>query len=339
MSLYIPNGKPGGITLPDIPAGLLDTYPYAMILHLTLSDVETYMLIAAETDIGMCKGSVVGSSWDEMIMSLDGGIAYGLSDDGTTWQSETIKPAGSFTFQLGDTGTTVVTVIWSNTDVYEVTSFDASTGKVTVSGVYFHEQQTIGGIELPKIPAGLETSYPYRALCEATVLVGPEMEQLGLVCTEMHMLLMSPSPMVYATDSNTGMNYLGCPDRPFYFAGNDISKWTHISEDYTLSMMDVTSEETEYMSMNLDIVYSNHNIMDATVNADGSITTLNTVYYQGSGAVAPPDTFAIDHASLVYMAREARRLSAQTLVPLSMEDTMTIINDIETYEDAEGMVF
>lgn len=337
MSLLIPNGKPGGITLPDIPEGLLDTYPYAMILSSTLSNTTGYMLIAAETDIGMCKGSVVGSSWAEMIMSLDAGVVYTFN--GTVWGNEMLREAGSFAFPLGDTENAVVTVIWSNTDIYEVTSFDASTGKVTVSGVYFPEQQTIAGIELPKIPEGFETSYPYRAVISAKMIYSEEMKQYGMEDIEMFVIFMSPNPLVFASDSSAGTTHLGCIEQYCYNTIVENGKWGSIVEDWDMMDMDMTEIIDEYMSVTFSIIYSNHNIMDATVNADGSITTLNTVYYQGSGAVAPQDTFAINHASLVYMAREARRLSGQTLVPLSMEDTLTIITDMETYEDAEGMVF
>lgn len=126
-----------GVTLPDIPADVLAEYPYAVIMTATLSDTVAYVLVAANAEIGKCAGSVIGSTWEEMLASFGAGVAYGLSDDETEWEFNTSKDIGSFTFQIGDTGIAIHEVVWSSHDIYEITSINPSTGAYTKGDIWF----------------------------------------------------------------------------------------------------------------------------------------------------------------------------------------------------------
>lgn len=348
MSLHIPNGKPGGITLPAIPEDVLAEYPYTAIFKIEMSDGTVgFIGILSKSAFYFCKTGVVNDAQsNDMVISLNtsGAKEFEFFDGNTGWgegyDSGGLCIIGSDIPATNDT-TCTVGIVWSNHDIQEVTEVNGETGEfTTATEVYFSERQNFNGVWLPKIPDGFEVSYPYVLINKIKMTYSDDAKQYGFSDIECYMLIMSPNPCVYAKDKSTNKQYLGCVSHYSYSAESIGNEWDYINEDLELTVNDVTNEVLDGVgSAEFDVVYSNHDILNANINSDGSITVLETVYINGTGTKVPEDVFAVDHDSMVFIARAARKLSNKLMTPITLEQSMNIFDDIETYEDAEGMVF
>lgn len=343
MSLHIPNGEPGGITLPAIPEDVLAQYPYTIIIHGSYGD--NYAVMACDSAFYYATKEVSGITYaDGVLVGQSGiGVVYACSAGATEWtrdeeNNEVFSPIGELV--MGGTAYGVYTLVWANHDICIATAFTSPTDVTIGTEVYFSERQNFNGVWLPKIPNGFETSYPYVLILDTKVTYTDYAKQLGFSDYELYTLIMSPNQCAYAENLNTGNNFLGCAGYYSYSAESIGGEWGYINEDLELSSNNVTNEVMDEVgSAEFNIIYSNHDIMNANIDTDGNIIILDTVYITGSGVAVPSDMFAVDHDSMVFSARIARSLSNSPMTPLSFEQSMQIFENIETYEDAEGMVF
>ena len=90
-----------GVTLPDIPAGVVDTYPYANIVEVDYSGTLTYMLFAMKSEGILVPASITG---DIAMFVPDGvitdGVSYELTDGAWTLTDEIT--GGDMSIPLGE---------------------------------------------------------------------------------------------------------------------------------------------------------------------------------------------------------------------------------------------
>ena len=129
-----------GVTLPDIPADVLAQYPYAILLHITLSSTSgdvIYMLIFGSTPFVQVSASLIGAISDNIFSSGAGYRLSALSGE-NEWTNGTELENGSVGGQLGEFAGDVYTLVWANHDVYTAVAADESTGEITAgTEIYF----------------------------------------------------------------------------------------------------------------------------------------------------------------------------------------------------------
>lgn len=128
-----------GVWLPKIPADAVANKPYQVSLEATVSGVHAYsILLASTSEFGFADVDVAATlGFDRGIVSSFGtGAVYVLTDAMSEWgtHTETVEYPYS---KLGVIDETEVSLIWSNHDVYEVTSIDTSTMTYTTGDLYF----------------------------------------------------------------------------------------------------------------------------------------------------------------------------------------------------------
>ena len=344
MSFKINNRTPEGFVLPDIPSTILSNYPFAVIVYDTTAN--KFALFACSEAFYYINKEKAGINYaDGLILGLKdtNTTAYETTNNGETWsqieETEPFIPVGEVS--LGEYSS-YVDAVWCNHDIYIATSYNSETNEPTLGQeIYFFESKEINGIYLPRIPDGFENSYPYIAILKMTQIYSEEMKEANsdLKDVETYGLFMSPLPCINVENKELNVRYFGCENYNHYSAESIISKWEYFSEEQGLLDENIMGGSNGHITITITVFYSNHDIMEATIDSNNNITVLDSIHFSGSGFIAPPDEFSIKHSSMVHAARNARRLSGQPFTPLGLEQIMEVVNNIETFEDAEEMMF
>lgn len=127
-----------GVTLPDLPAELLASYPNAIITlakNNTLG-TETYAFWASSTEFIYLSQEVFPEA-ENTLSSLNDFMSAAYDEDGLAWKDESVIPAGTNLLLAVNAGLTTLDIIWSNHDIYEVASVNEETGEFTYGDIYF----------------------------------------------------------------------------------------------------------------------------------------------------------------------------------------------------------
>lgn len=144
-----------GVTLPDIPDGMLAQYPYALITTRINTEassdygepgtVREYRLFATKLEILFLPAEIarpLGAQGFEMLASFGAGVEYNYvpGDAGWTLFQEKSSPA----YKLwGDDyiDNTDDFVAWANHDIFEAKSVNLNTGAYTTGVIYFPDSE------------------------------------------------------------------------------------------------------------------------------------------------------------------------------------------------------
>lgn len=136
-----------GVTLPDIPADLLANYPYAVIFDILvehegeLTTSAYYLYVSTSEFIYGNKGLMSGEYENyELVGSMANGKTASYTGILSDWNvSSDEVPAGSLMMPIGNSSgsSSVIKLIWSNHDIYELTKLDLETGRYNFGGMYF----------------------------------------------------------------------------------------------------------------------------------------------------------------------------------------------------------
>lgn len=126
-----------GVVLPDLPAGVFDTYPFALIGQVTPAGGTTeYLLVVIPSEAVAIPKDLLGLSYD-MVGCLESGYAYySATEAASAWTAQGEDASGQFSSPVGTSSTTVYGLLWSNHDILTVTDVDAD-GNPVMGGVYF----------------------------------------------------------------------------------------------------------------------------------------------------------------------------------------------------------
>lgn len=127
-----------GVTLPDIPAEVLEQYPYIFITHgeSTLG-TEAYTIIASATEF-LYMSPDIFPDIEEGLYCLSDSKMMGYDSDEAAWNEDgSVLPAMTNLLSLQNTGVGTMTIIYSNYDIYTVASINADTGEFTKGEIYF----------------------------------------------------------------------------------------------------------------------------------------------------------------------------------------------------------
>ena len=132
-----------GVTLPDIPAEVLEQYPYAVMFH--RDETDGWVLAVAVSEYAYLLGDLIDTSMEgiRFVTSSGAGASFSCYQDSTAWNQTATHEAGENLLTIGavnlETGveSTTMAVVWANHDIYKVTSIDFSTGEFVTGEIYF----------------------------------------------------------------------------------------------------------------------------------------------------------------------------------------------------------
>lgn len=128
-----------GVTLPDIPAEVLAKYPYAYIVkEISKNGTVTYNFMASQ---------FLAFIGNELLFALTGvsenavgtlaGCQLGSFTDGDTEWTLGEEISGPYMYYVGTSNSWTIYLIWANTDIYELTNIDLSTGQYQLGGICY----------------------------------------------------------------------------------------------------------------------------------------------------------------------------------------------------------
>lgn len=185
MAIILNNGA----NLPDIPEGVLDERPYAVVCQ-SIADPTTYTLMVSSWEVFCVPASITGytciAPWADQ---MNYWYHQGTDSD---WNSpEYTKPLAAAEY----------TIVWANHDVYNATALESNT--LIPGDIYFSKSESpksgivIDGITLPEFPADMLAKYPhvliamydvgiYEAVLSKTPVyaVFSDSEHMGYAATE-----------------------------------------------------------------------------------------------------------------------------------------------------------
>lgn len=126
------------VSLPEIPAEVLEALPFAVITEMDNGGTTIYLLAAAESAFFYGPGSIIGQSYDKFLGSLGAGTAYYTTAEGTSWTKVEDRPEGSMVTEMADTSR----VVYSNHDIYQVE--DDGSGNLSVDILYYAKSGLYG---------------------------------------------------------------------------------------------------------------------------------------------------------------------------------------------------
>ena len=164
-----------GVTLPDIPSEVLESYPYAVITALRATDAPdgtdaAYYLFSAEKPGYFVSADMTGDTWhyitffdsfmdNTYAMGVEGGFAFKDSNGNATGQTEwDILDPAKFTMDTcflttdtyeGDSGL-AMDIVWANHDVIEATGVNEETGELLTGEIYFARNDSDPNYYAPK---------------------------------------------------------------------------------------------------------------------------------------------------------------------------------------------
>lgn len=295
--------KIGDATLPPIPDGVLEEYPYVVILHATnTSGNSGWMLLATNKFIGYFDASLIGGTeGQKMVGSLGSGVSYQIDStyNPDSWSLQGNLPVGSamagLEFKVSETVTGTCTPAWSNLDIYEVTSVNMSTGAYTTGDLWFAERQNFNGVWMPKIPEDdIAANSPYKVIFNTDA--GP-------------MLAVSTQRFGHGSGSVLGLDYeeviASLAVAIFYSASSTDSAWSNPINSPSPCVLPIGDSF-------FGILWANHDVYEVTAidMSTGEITT-DGIYFPPLEAI-DSDRVSIGYGLFNSTVKDIQRLSGET---------------------------
>lgn len=167
--------KIGDTVLPPIPDGVLEQYPNAVIYKETLTDNSIrYALCVSATPMLLLPKAIAQQVAGKNIDIMYNPYAYRAFYENEAWGDLTVFNNGYVEYEgqmgvaIGEFNGYLYEFIYTNHDIYEVTSVDTSTGQYVLGDIYFSERQNFNGVWLPKVPEDVLAEYPYDVVSIVT---------------------------------------------------------------------------------------------------------------------------------------------------------------------------
>ena len=302
------------MALPDIPSDVLAISPYVVVLTTVSGGNTIYVLAVTNSSVFHGTGSVLGLNIDEGIGSFGAGATY-YTTDSTAWNALGTTAAGEFYTALGvQADGSTISLAWSNHNIHELTSYDATTGEYTTGSIWYAKSVDGAGEEelvathcyyntvlLPVIPEDVLKTHPYCWIRTNSQ-------------TGHYDLLLSSSPWWQADSTTiTTANYAeGIQWYRVLISGSDCEwnfhqKWTE-GGDFSVDA-------------NRPVLWANHNIPVGSVSA-------SSIYFHGSTPVPVLESYDIRRDTLACIANQVRRLccTTESLTPARMKRRLEDLN-------------
>ena len=289
-----------GVTLPDIPEGLLDTYHYFAVVGVNGAG---YMLICSDTMGVAFKLSSLGMTYD-LITVLSGNVYVSEMVAGeTAWpagNSMTVVSGSEPQLPIGTAGGDTYTAEWTNYNipVGELDSSGNPTGNLT-GEVYFYSMVSL------EIPQWVLNSYPYAAKFKTIADYSDDMNSFGYADENIEGVIASTSPMLFNDSKIT------CAEPGYILAKSNGMKYVFGYGSLGRLDFSVYSDTSDYFTLSQEITWSNHNIMVAEADTEGNLTATDEVYFSGEGLVLPPEEYGVATSDVRRIAYNVRRLTGE----------------------------
>ena len=314
-----------GTLAPDIPEGVLDSYPNAVIAKCTstLPSITSVMYVLVASDVPYVGiPAEMGELPADMIASLGSkNIHYGYSQGGTEWgdMSQNEGPDAIYNGYIpGDTVNQTWEVQWSNHDIFTAVAFDGDAFEVTVgTEIYFPNSVPKfilpDGTELPALPEGCFEKYPYGMISYVESTDGEAAYALSV----------AEGTYIFAPGSATGegSDYVisllpGYRHYRYVVAPTAASGW----EQYAESTTQHSGHDFSREDGTIEIRWCNHDILTATAKNDDGTYEIGTDLYRKSDV-----NYRVYGGWLNSMGNQARRLGnvSGALKPGEMESVFS----------------
>lgn len=120
-----------GVTLPDIPADALASYPYAVVLSVIAEDIVIYGIYGASSQMMYAPPDVMGLTYGWLLSESGGSISYTFDESTSSWILDGEEPETVAGMPVGEISGQVADILWTNHDILEVVSFNEDDTAVT----------------------------------------------------------------------------------------------------------------------------------------------------------------------------------------------------------------
>lgn len=175
-----------GVELPDIPADVISSYPYVVI---AAAD-QGGLMYASKSEFVFGEGNLVDRTLD-FVTSSGQVVLYEFVSGSDDWTYYSTYEGAMRSVDKDDRQ-----FIWSNHNIYVVSSYDKETGEYTKTDSVWVK------MSLPKFPNGILDEYPYYCVATATI----SGERMGiLIATKSSAMLL---PYSLSLDDNNYDNLI-----------------------------------------------------------------------------------------------------------------------------------
>lgn len=312
-----------GVSLPDIPEGVLDVYPYAAIV--SINDAN-YVLVASDTQAVGVLGTDIGASYDVVALLSGSAYQFTATASSTEWANGSAVAIEDAQLPVGVVEDTRYSLVWANCTIMRA-KLDEDGNPVASDEVYYRYGYP------SEIPAWVLNSYPYAIIIYINEPTG-EAEALGDEYNS-YQVIAASSEFLF------NENKLKCL-KSGYICGtakNAASDW-----EFDIDSVEPASSEIgpviimpDLMALegNIHLHWSNHNIMMAEVDENDNWIATENVYYSGSGATPSLEEYKIEHSEVVSIARGIRRLT-RSHKGYSLESMINSLNTLQTLTNTGG---
>lgn len=287
-----------GITLPDIPDGVVQNYPY-----LTIGGIngQQYILLCSDTVCTAFRLSQLGYDYDMAGVFTGNVYLYKANANDSVWtfiSSGTASPEETV-LPIGTVNSITYTLEWTNHNVPvgELDSNGEPTGNVT-GEIYFYSMVSL------EIPQWVLNSYPYIAKYVMSTDYSEDFESLGFADSSIEMFIAATSPLLFydskVTHAESGY-VTGIADALGYSCHDGLG----------IKEVSIVNTSTTYYTMTQEITWSNHNIMVAEADTEGNLTATDEVYFSGEGLVLPPEEYGVPIGDIRRIAYNVRRITKE----------------------------
>ena len=310
--------KIGDVVLPAIPEDVLAEYPNAVIYRETTTDNSIrYALCVSATPMLLLPKAIAQQVAGKNINIMYNSYAYRAFYENEAWGDLTafnngyVEYEGQMGVAVGEFNGYLYEFIYTNHDIYKVTSVDTSTGQYVLGDIYFSERQNFNGVWLPKIPEDVLTEYPYAFIVQHVYSYkGTIQNRYSLnVSTSIFGYLAAGIISAVDTISTFGSGMGG-------YQIKAESEWEMMEpgEFLQINWKDTIVEDDEgnVTSETMSILWSNHDIYEVTS------VDINTMEYTTGGLYFPPlpaidsDRISIGYDLCDGIVKEIQRLSGST---------------------------
>lgn len=316
-----------GTSLPDIPSELLKKSPFVVIFSIDTTSTHGYLLAASSTHFGRIEGRLLaGMGIDAnstLIGSLSEGTLYVWVSGASEWAHMEDLTAGNMRVPIGKDSDSDIYVVWTNHNIYNITSIDLNTGNYTIGNVYRN-------VCLPKIDM---SQYPYYFVWQVT-------EFTGNALTEGYYMVQTKTPCYFVPKELTSneVDQIVCESIGFVYrftgpavailtGGIGWGTWDTVDDKICIvNLIDYSR-----------IIDSNHDIYIASAyDGDASVDTDYDIFYVNPHKITTSDIY---YRAIGAKVREILGESTQYKpreLPDAIRSTSSLLNP---YEISRGVIF
>lgn len=356
MSIVLDN-----FVLPDLPQDVLATYPYAVIfrsgfhpywtgLFEAVLSTEPFVYVDGSTFVdenGTISGKMLWNAKKAAVKYnynfIDGNWCQVLDEDGTNPVADGASIYDGTYIDLSSTDFVSI-VLWTNHTTYVVDDYNLTEGTYTLTAEVFVPSKVISDTtELPSIPANVLKKCPYWVITKSQYYVsldnGSAMATGGtynLCASEyplLHIDILSLDPSVMANVMFP--EHVGNMISAEYDPNSEVSEWTNIVEVFSHQSEPVPLMAMSFSTMQMFVRFcrANHKVYEVDLmNSSDKDFVLGELYYNGFGAIDPPEEYGVTRKFLSKMANHARRFGLGGKW-LQDDDIYTALDEID---DAAG---